>query len=89
MVQKTCITTHGRFGIHASKASLLISGICWIGLIHPGTQGKSKTGFTKQFRAWLFAEYQAAGVQMLICSIYQNDVETLELLSELKDQFKN
>ena len=37
----------------------------------------------------LFTEYQAASVQMLICSIYQNDVETLELLSELKEEFKN
>ena len=32
-------------------------------------------------------EYQAASVQMLICNIYQNDVETLELLSELKEEF--
>lgn len=37
----------------------------------------------------LFAEYQAAGVQMLICSIYQNDVETLERLAELKDEYKS
>jgi len=46
-------------------------------------------GLTVDGAKKLFAEYQAASVQMLICSIYQNDVETLELLSELKDQFKN
>jgi F420-dependent oxidoreductase-like protein len=46
-------------------------------------------GLTVDGARKLFSEYQSATVQMLICSIYQNDVETLELLSELKDQFKN
>jgi hypothetical protein len=46
-------------------------------------------GLTVDGARKLFADYQAAGVQMLICSIYQNDVETLELLTDLKDEFKN
>lgn len=46
-------------------------------------------GLTIETAKELFNQYQNAGVQMLICSIYQNDVETLELLSELKEQFKN
>ena len=46
-------------------------------------------GLTMEGAKKLFAEYQSVGVQMLICSIYQNDVETLELLTELKDEFKN
>lgn len=45
-------------------------------------------GLTVERASKLFTEYQSAGVQILICSIYQNDLETLELLSELKDQFK-
>ena len=46
-------------------------------------------GLTVNDARKLFAEYQSVGVQMLICSIYQNDVETLELLTNLKDEFKN
>lgn len=46
-------------------------------------------GLTIETAKELFNQYQNAGVQMLICSIYQNDVETLELLSELKEEFKN
>ena len=46
-------------------------------------------GLTIESAKDLFSQYQSASVQMLICSIYQNDVETLELLTELKDQFKN
>ena len=46
-------------------------------------------GLTVDGARKLFAEYETASVQMLICSIYQNDVETLELLSELKDQYKS
>lgn len=45
-------------------------------------------GLTVDGARKLFAEYQAASVQMLICSIYQNDAETLELLAELKENFK-
>ena len=45
-------------------------------------------GLTLDNAKELFAEYQSASVQMLICSIYQNDVETLELLAELKENFK-
>jgi len=46
-------------------------------------------GLTIESAKDLFSQYRFASVQMLICSIYQNDVETLELLTELKDQFKN
>jgi F420-dependent oxidoreductase-like protein len=45
-------------------------------------------GLTVESAKKLFAEYQSASVQMLICSIYQNDVETLELLAEIKENFK-
>jgi F420-dependent oxidoreductase-like protein len=45
-------------------------------------------GLTVEQAKDLFSQYQSASVQMLICSIYQNDVETLELLSELKEEFK-
>jgi DNA-binding NarL/FixJ family response regulator len=41
-------------------------------------------GLTIETAKELFHQYQSASVQLLICSIYQNDVETLELLSELK-----
>ncbi|HCK65691.1 MAG TPA: LLM class F420-dependent oxidoreductase [Anaerolineae bacterium] len=46
-------------------------------------------GLTMEIAKELFHQYQSADVQMLICSIYQNDVETLELLSEIKEEFKN
>ena len=46
-------------------------------------------GLTVDATKELIAEYQSASVQMLIFSIYQNDTETLELLTELKDEFKN
>ena len=45
-------------------------------------------GLTVDSARKLFDEYRSVSVQMLICSIYQNDVETLELLSELKEEFK-
>jgi alkanesulfonate monooxygenase SsuD/methylene tetrahydromethanopterin reductase-like flavin-dependent oxidoreductase (luciferase family) len=45
-------------------------------------------GLTIETAKELFNQYQSADVQMLICSIYQNDVETLELLAELKENFK-
>lgn len=46
-------------------------------------------GLTIEQAKELFDRYRSASVQLLICSIYQNDVETLELLSEIKEQFKN
>ncbi len=46
-------------------------------------------GLTIETAKELFNQYQNAGVQMLICSIYQNDVESLELLTELKENFKH
>jgi F420-dependent oxidoreductase-like protein len=46
-------------------------------------------GLTVETAKELFHQYQSADVQMLICSIYQNDVETLELLTEIKEMFKN
>ncbi|MBL8051232.1 MAG: TIGR03560 family F420-dependent LLM class oxidoreductase [Anaerolineales bacterium] len=45
-------------------------------------------GLTIETAKELFNQYQSAGVQMLICSIYQNDEETLEVLSEIKELFK-
>lgn len=45
-------------------------------------------GLTIETVKELFNQYQNAGVQTLICSIYQNDVETLEVLSEIKEIFK-
>lgn len=44
-------------------------------------------GLTIETAKELFHQYQSASVQLLICSIYQNDVETLEILSELKELF--
>ena len=35
-----------------------------------------------------FDWYPSASVQLLICSIYHNNLETLELLSGLKENFK-
>ncbi len=39
---------------------------------------------TRAQAAALFADYADAGVQMLICSVYRNDFETLSIIAELK-----
>lgn len=53
-----------------------------------GAPGTSR-GFalTVSHAADLLAEYAQAGIQLCICSIYKNDLETQELLAELIPQF--